>query len=335
MRAGARGRGVVEASARRRVGGASAGGPVGEVARRRAALALLSVVLAGACWGLSAVLAVTAFDRGVPPVRMAQARVVVALALLGPYLAWRQRGLLRPPPGTVPVLVGFGLSVALVNAAYYVAIERLSVGVAVSVQYTAPVLLLVLGAVGGRWRPGVLGWAAALLTGAGVVLVTGAFRGARLDLAGVAAAAGSAVTFASYLVTAEAAGRRGCHPATVLLWGFLVAVAFWTVAAPWWSWPAERLTDPRVALAVVGVGVVGTLLPFLLAVRAVRILSPALAGVVATVEPPFATAFAWALLGQRLEPLQVVGAALVLAGVGLAQRAASVRAETVAVEVAP
>lgn len=316
----------------------TAGGPVGQAATRagrRAALALLSVVVAGACWGLSAVLAVTAFDRGVPPVRMAQARVAVALALLGPYLAWRERDLLRPPPGTVLALVGFGLSVALVNAAYYVAIQRLSVGVAISVQYTAPVLLMVLGALGGRWRPGAVGWAAALLTVAGVVLVTGAFRAADLDPAGVGAAAASAVTFSSYLLTAEAAGRRGCHPGTVLFWGFLVAVAFWTVAAPWWSWPAQRLADPRVALAVLGVGVVGTLLPFLLAVRAVRVLSPALAAVAATVEPPFATAFAWILLGQRLEPLQAAGAALVLAGVGLARRAASVRAETVAVEVPP
>ncbi|HXF56315.1 MAG TPA: DMT family transporter [Actinomycetota bacterium] len=306
-----------------------------EAPGHRAALALLSVVLAGACWGLSAVLAVTAFERGVPPVRMAQARVAVAMALLGPYLAWRQRGLLRPPPGAGPALVGFGLSVALVNAAYYVAIDRLSVGVAISVQYTAPVLLLALGAVRGGSRPGALGWAAALLTVAGVVLVTGALHASGLDLAGVGAAAGSAVTFASYLLTAEAAGRRGCHPATILFWGFLVAVAFWTVAAPWWSWPAGRLADRRAALAVVGVGVVGTLLPFLLTVRAVRVLSPALAGVAATVEPPFATAFAWALLGQRLEPVQAVGAALVLAGVGLAHRAASVRAETVAVEVAP
>jgi drug/metabolite transporter (DMT)-like permease len=53
----------------------------------------------------------------------------------------------------------------------------------------------------------------------------------------LAAGLASAVLFALYLVFAEAAGRRGAHPATVLLWGFVAAVALWTVAAPWWSWP--------------------------------------------------------------------------------------------------
>jgi drug/metabolite transporter (DMT)-like permease len=296
--------------------------------------AVLSVVTAGACWGLSAVVAVRAFERGVPPVRLAQARVAVGLAVLVPYLVWRRRELLRPPPGSLPLLGAFGVSVALVNASYYVAIDRLSVGVAISVQYTAPVLLLVLAAGRGR-RFGALEWGAALATLCGVVLVTRAFRGSHVDGAGIVAAAVSAVTFATYLLSADGAGRRGSHPATVLLWGFAVAVAFWSVAAPWWSWPVERLADPRVALAVLGVGVLGTLLPFFLAVRAIPVLSPALAGIAATVEPPFAVAFAWLLLGQRLGPEQVAGGLLVLLGVFLAHRAASVRTETVAVEVAP
>ena len=70
--------------------------------------ALLRVVLAGACWAMAAVLAKYAFDRGMPPVRLAEARVAVALVALAPFLAWRRPGLLRPPPGNWPVLAGFG-----------------------------------------------------------------------------------------------------------------------------------------------------------------------------------------------------------------------------------
>ena len=50
--------------------------------RRRTAAALLRIVAAGTCWGLAAVMAKFAFDRGVPPVRMVEARVAVALAVL-------------------------------------------------------------------------------------------------------------------------------------------------------------------------------------------------------------------------------------------------------------
>jgi drug/metabolite transporter (DMT)-like permease len=287
------------------------------------------------------VLAKYAFEHGVAPVRLAEARVAVAAAALAPVLAWRRPELLRPPAGTWPALAGFGASVAAVNLTYYVAIDHLPVGVAIALQYTGPAMLLAataLLAARGRRAGGVLGaaarvvprsigqevgrlaWVAAGLTLAGAVLVSRALeRLGALDLTGLAAGLASAVLFATYLVTAEHAGRRGAEPATTLLWGFLIAVAIWAVAVPWWSWPLPALADPKVAAAVAGVGLIGTLLPFALAVGAVRVISAATAGIAATSEPVFAVVFAWVLLGQRLNPAQLAGAGLVVAGVVLAQ----------------
>jgi len=302
--------------------------------------ALLRVVLAGACWALAAVLAKYAFERGVPPVRLAEARVAIAVVALAPVLAWRRPDLLRPPPGTWPALAAFGASVAAVNLTYYVAIDHLPVGVAIALQYTGPAMLLAATAVALRGvdggpggsspaprdmgAPGRLAWVAAGLTLAGAVLVSRALEGlGGLDLPGLAAGLASAVLFAAYLLSAELAGRKGAEPATTLLWGFLVAVAIWAVVAPWWSWPLRTLADPGVAAAVAGVGLVGTLLPFALAVGAVRVISAATAGIAATAEPVFAVAFAWLLLGQTLNLAQLAGAALVVAGVVLAQLAAA------------
>jgi drug/metabolite transporter (DMT)-like permease len=313
---------------------------------RRAALAAgLRVVAAGTFWGLSAVIAKIAFDRGVPPTRMAEARVVVALVVLSLILLFARRGLFRPPPGSLPILAAFGLCVALVNGSYYVAIDRLSVGVATSLQYTAPVLLLGVAALGARRRrvrlaenarPGRMVWMAGAITLAGAVLVSQAYRGfGRLSGVGLLAAAGSSIFFAGYLLTAGSAGRKGADPATVLVWGFVFAIAFWSFAAPWWSWPVSKLSDGHVALAVLGVGVVGTLIPFFLAVGAVRVLTPATAGIAATVEPPAAAAFAWIFLGQHLSAVQIMGGVLVLAGVALSQRASVISPRTMAVDMAP
>jgi drug/metabolite transporter (DMT)-like permease len=314
--------------------------------------ALGRVVLAGACWALAAVLASFAFGRGVPPVRLAEARVGVALVALAPFLAWRRPDLLRPPPGTWPVLAGFGACVAAVNLAYYLAIDHLPVGVAVALQYTGPAMLVAAttllardagsGGPGGAGlaprsigNPGRLAWAAAGLTLAGAVLVSRALEGlGALELPGLAAGLASAVLFAAYLLAAERAGRRGVEPATTLVWGFLVAVAIWAVAVPWWSWPVATLADPAVAGAVLGVGLVGTLLPFALAVGAVRVISAATAGIAATAEPVFAAGFAWLLLGQHLTPAQLAGGALVVAGVVLAQLAAA-RGDARAAPVSP
>jgi len=291
------------------------------VARPSSALgALLRVVAAAFCWGLNAVFAKAAFERGVPPARLAEARVTVALLALAPLLAWRQPALLRTSRSSLPVLAAFGVCVAAVNFAYYLAIDHLPVGVAISLQYTAPVLLLGFTAVVARRPPGLLAWAAGALTLAGAVLVSQALEGAAgADAAGLAAGLASAVLFAAYLLLAERAGRLGVPPATVLLWGFVAAVAVWSVAAPWWSWPFARLAQPRVALAVLGVGLVGTLLPFFLAVDAVRHIPAATAGIAATSEPVFAAALAWLLLGQHLDAGQLAGGLLVVAGVALAQ----------------
>jgi drug/metabolite transporter (DMT)-like permease len=299
-------------------------------------LATLAVVLAAFCWGISAVFAKGAFERGIPAARMAEARVAVAGIPLLVYLAWRRRDLLRPPPAALTPIVVFGVGVVAVNWCYYTAIDRLPVGVAISIQYTAPVLVLLLTALVARRTPGWLTGSAGVLTLVGAVLVSGAYAGLRdLDGLGVTAAFGSALAFALYLLSAEAAGRRRAHPATILTVGFGVAAIVWGIALPWWDWPIDRLTDPQIALRVLGVGVVGTLIPFLLAVSAVRVISAAVAGIAATTEPVFASALAWLLLGQALGLPQLVGGGLVVAGVILAQLARGADAgESVTVEVA-
>ena len=294
------------------------------------------MVLAAFCWGISAIFAKGAFERGIEPVRMAEARIVVAAIPLLAYLLLRRRHLLVPPRDSRAAILVFGLGLVAVNGAYYTAIDRLPVGIAIAIQYTGPVMVLLISAVLLQRAPTRRVWAAALLTLAGAVLVSGAYAGLRdLDGVGVAAAAVSAVTFAIYLLSAEAAGKRGSHAATTLAIGFLVATVAWGAWLPWWSWPFERLADPEIALRVLGVGLVGTLLPFLLMVTALRIISAGVAGIASTSEPVFASALAWLLLGQVLDLPQLIGGGLVVAGVVLAQitrRGAA--GESVAVEVA-
>ena len=278
------------------------------------------MVVAAFCWGLNAVFAKGAFEAGIAPERMAQARTAVAGIPLLAYLVLFRRDLLVPPPATRGPILLFGIGLVAVNWAYYTAIDRIPVGVAISLQDTAPVMVLLGVAVVARRSPAGLLWVAALLTLLGAVLVSGAYDGLRgLDGFGVAAGFASAVAFAVYLLSAEAAGARGGHPATVLAGGFVVASIVWGVLLPWWGWPIDRLADPEIALRVLGVGLVGTLFPVLLVVNALRTLSAAVAGIAATTEPVFAVGLAWLLLGLSLGVVQLLGAGLVVAGVVLAQ----------------
>jgi len=289
---------------------------------RAIVLATGACVLAATCWAANAIIAAGAFERGVDPGRLAEARVVVALVPLAFVLLLTRRDLVRPPRAALGPLIGFGISMMVVNWAYYVAIDRVPVGVAISLQYTAPVLLLVgMAVVTRRFPPGVL-WIAGGLTLAGAALVSGALGAAgALDLDGLGLLAGvlSAVSFAGYLLSAELAGRRGSHPVSTLFIGFVVAVALWAVVLPVWDWPFDRLADPEVAWRVLAVGLVGTLLPFALVVAALRLVTSAVAGIATTTEPVLAAALAWLLLDQSLGAGQLIGGALVVAGVLAAQ----------------
>jgi drug/metabolite transporter (DMT)-like permease len=292
-------------------------------AQRVTLLATLACVVAAGCWAANAVIATGAFERGVTPAQLAQARVVVALVPLALFLAFARRDLLRPSRAAVPALIAFGASMVVVNVSYYVAIDRVPVGVAISLQYTAPVLILAGTALLSRRSPPALIWLAGAMTLLGAILVSGALGSAAgsqpLDRLGLLAGVASALSFAGYLLSAERAGGTGSHPVTTLFIGFVVAVAIWIVLMPPWSWPVGLLADPQVAWRVVAVGLVGTLLPFALVVTALRWISSAVAGIATTAEPVLAAALAWLFLGQGLSATQLLGGALVVAGVVAAQ----------------
>ena len=293
-----------------------------DAARRAVLFATLAVVVAAFCWGLNAVIAKGAFEAGIAPARLAEARTLVGGVPLIAYLALRRRDLLIPPRSAIGPIIVFGLGLVAINFAFYTAIDRVPVGVALSLQYTAPVLVLVGVALVARRAPGGIVWLAALLTLLGATLVSGAYAGLRdLDGLGLAAGVASAIFFGIYLLSAQAAARRGAHPATVLAGAFAVASVAWGIILPWWGWPVGRLAEPEIVLRVLGVGLVGTLFPFLLVVNALRLLPAAVAGIAATTEPVFATGLAWLLLNQSLGPAQLVGGGLVVGGVVLAQSA--------------
>lgn len=319
--------------------GAEARGTLRDMRSRSAAIATIACVAAAACWAANAVVAAGALELGISPERLAETRVLVAIVPLLAYLLATRRDLLRPPPAVLPILVAFGVCVVGANWAYYLAIERVPVGVAISIQYTAPVLILGASAVVARRVPPASIWTAGALTLIGAALVSGAIGqpqgGDALDATGLGAAVISAVTYAGYLVTAEAAGRRGVHPATTLLTGFAVAAVLWAVILPVWDWPFELLRQGDVAWRILAIGLLGTLLPFALTVVAVRWISSAVAGIATTTEPVLAAILAWVVLQQALTPPQLIGGGLVVAGVLTAQLARQPSPQVTPVEIAP
>ena len=300
---------------------------------RRPAVGYAMVLAATALWGINGSFAKAALSSGLSSFRLTEVRSTGAALILVLALLLTRPWSLRITRAELPFLLLFGVAgLAFVQLLYFVAIHRLEIGVALLIQYLAPVLIAL-------WARLVLEepvrrrvWAALVLALGGLSLVVDLWSGVALDGLGVLAALASAVAFALYILLAENAVARR-DPFSLLALGFTFAALFWAVVQPWWSFPTEYLND-RVSLdgslvsttlpvwaLLLGVVLVGTIVPFLLLLAALRHLSATRAGVTAMFEPVAGALVAYALLGESLTGTQFVGGAIVLAGILLAQTA--------------
>lgn len=274
--------------------------------RSGVALALIAAVF----FGVSGVVAADAF-AAVDPIQLAQIRSVGAALLLG-AIAYRRRAVATG--GRLGELFFFGVILAAVTAAFYVAIDRLGVGPGVTVQFLGPVLVLVWMVLVQRRAVPRLAWAAAVVAVTGTALVNRAWDVAALDGVGVAAGLAAAVTFAAYLVMGERLGRS-LTGLGVTAYGFAFSALIWVVASPVTVPQVPAMVWVELGWVVVG----GTVLPFLLEIAAVRRADPGRVGVAATTEPVIAALVAWVALGQGLSVVQLVGVGMVAAGVATIQ----------------
>ncbi|MFD5725754.1 MULTISPECIES: EamA family transporter [unclassified Streptomyces] len=286
----------------------------------------LGLALASAfAFGGSGVAAKPLIEAGLDPLHVVWLRVAGAALVMLP-VAWRHRALVRNRP---VLLLGFGLlAVAGVQACYFAAISRIPVGVALLVEYLAPAL--VLGWVRFVQRRPVTRAAAlgVVLAAGGLACVVEVWAGLSFDVIGLALALGAACCQVGYFVLSDqGGGAEPPHPVGVIAYGLLIgALVLTAIARPWgmdWSvLGGDTVMDGAAVpawLLLVWIVLLATVIAYVTGVISVRLLSPAVAGVVACLEAVIATVLAWVLLGEHLAAPQLIGGALVLAGALIAQ----------------
>ncbi len=231
---------------------------------------------------------------------------------------WRPREL-RIRRQDIAQFAAFGVfGMGAVQWLYYEAIQRIPIAVALVVEFTAVILVLLYARLRGR-RVGAALWYAGILSLAGCFFASGAYdAGLRaVNGDGVLIAAFDALLFTSYFVLGEGLAAR-YSAWTMAVYGFGFALLAWQLGQPAWSLPWTTTTG-EVWLRVAGVVVIAAVIPFTLGFVALRLLPAARVSIVATSEPFIAAVIAWAVLGQSLQIPQIVGGALVLGGILIAQ----------------
>ena len=267
--------------------------------------------------------------------RLTQIRITSAALILLIIALIKGKKQLYAKRSEIKDLVLFGvIGIAVVNSFYYFALKYLYVSVALIIEFTAPIWIALYLRFVKKKNISRTAWIGIICAFLGLVLISQIWSGKSLHPLGVIVAILDALALAYYFLTADRLGQNRSS-LSLTTWGMGIASIFWAIALPWWNFPFEFLTQsfslsgelsgysaPGWVL-ILWIVVTATVIPYLLTVAAIRELSASTSSVIAMLEPIIAGVIAWWLLNEAFNTTQLIGCAVLLAGIYLADKARS------------
>lgn len=265
--------------------------------------------------------------------RLTQIRSTGAALILIAFAVMKGKRQLYARKDELKDLLVFGtVGVAAVTSFYFFAIKYLYVSVALIIEFTASIWIVLYLRFVKKKQISPLMWWGILCAFSGLVLVSQIWTGTSLHPIGVAVAFADAFALSIYFLYADRLSQTRTS-LSLMTWGIGVAAVFWALVLPWWNFPFEYLTNtyslegnlsnysaPGWAL-VLWIIIIGTVIPYLLTVTGIRELSASTGSVIGMIEPIFAGVIAWWLLSEAFNAIQLLGCAVVLLGIYLADKA--------------
>lgn len=279
------------------------------------------------CWGAAATAGKAIFSgrlfaghAPISPLVLSQARTSFAVTLLALFLLLRFGvSFFRISRRDLAICVLTGtLGLAGSNYFYYLAIEKATVAIAITLQYTAPVWVLMAMVFRGRERFTVRRLSAVVLALAGIALAIDVFHsGLSLKAMGVIGGMIASFSFAFYNIAAQDLVSRN-HQFKVMFYALLAAATLWLILNPPERLIAQHFSSAQWAFLFL-FACLSTLLPYFFYFTGLKYLDPTRAIIASCLEPVFAILFAAIFVGERLRVLQVGGIAAVLAATLMVQ----------------
>ncbi|WP_245782591.1 EamA family transporter [Actinokineospora terrae] len=225
-------------------------------------------------------------------------RLVLAAVVL--VALWRPS--LRANRRAIPVIVAYGVVLGVMNLCFYAALDRIPLGIAVTVEFLGPLAVALAGS--RRWLDGL--WA--LLAASGVVLL--ANTGGDVSVVGLLLALAAGACWAGYILLSAALGSRTTDGSGLAL----AAVVSGLLVAPFgFAGAGTALLAPGVLLAGLGVALMSSVIPYSLELKALRSIPPRVFGVLMSLEPAVAAVAGLLVLGEQLRPPQWIAIVCVVA----------------------
>jgi drug/metabolite transporter (DMT)-like permease len=273
----------------------------------------------------------------ISPFRLAQVRSIGAFVILLTITLIIARPTLKASKKQLNMLAAYGIiGFAAVQAGYFLGIQRgVPLSLVLIVEFTAPIwIALWIKYVRKMYVPPSM-WSAIALSLLGLILLAQVWNGLSFDLIGLLGALFSAFALTAYFLIGKSFGTSRTA-LSLTVWGLGMASLTWLASMPVWEFPFEVFTidmDLKGVFAgntlpgwllILWIIVMGTIVPYLFVIAGLRLLSASTSSVIGMLEPVLAGVFAWIWLEQSWNGIQLIGAAVVLIGIYIADRARSV-----------
>lgn len=278
-------------------------------------------MLSACCFGTSGPLAKAALTAGLSASQVTAARICLGAVLLLAGTAVVRPAALRLLRRDVPLLVAYGLvGVAGVQLLSFISVARLPIGIALLLEYLSPVLVTLWVRFVRRTRLHRAVWLGVALAVLGLLLVARVWDGLALDTVGLLAGLATAVCSATYFLLGERSVAAG-DPIGATAWGLVVGAVAISFLAPPWTFTGLLTAPaafgpwhPPLWQLLLAIAAVSTVVAYGAGMASLRHLPPSVVSVLSLIEPVVASALAWALLGQALTAVQLVGGVILLGG---------------------
>ena len=297
---------------------------------------LLLAVGSAFAFGSSGPFAKSLMEAGWSPTAAVTARLAGGALLMAIFATVVKRDWIREALQHGRTVIAYGIiPIAGAQLCYFNAVAHLSVGVALLLEYTAPILVVGWVWATTRRRPSSLTLTGVALAIAGIMLVLGIFErgglsGAHINLIGVGWALAAAVCAACYFVMSSsvATDGDGLNPVTLATAGLIVGAAAVAALGVTGVMPLTFNTNDTVIagmttswlVPVIALALIPTAIAYTLGIMGIARLQPRFASLVGLSEVMFAVLAAWVLLGEAITPVQAVGGIVVLVGLTLARQ---------------
>ncbi|TFH41796.1 MAG: hypothetical protein E4H01_14390 [Lysobacterales bacterium] len=280
------------------------------------ALGTASALVAATGYGSAYVMARVAYDYGLNSFTLNFLRFLVLAIIIAVWIGLR-RGDFRLPRRALIITLMMGLLITTAGITNFAAIAFIPVSLAILVFYTYPLVTLILNSIVERRTPEPIDYLAIACAFAGLALIL-KVSVEQLNATGIALALAGSLTAGAHLVAAQYA-MRVAHFGVVVLYmsvSACVLAGMVTLAFGQFSLPASAQGLWLLATVITAfcIGMAAML-------TGVRMIGPVRTSIIMCMEPPVVIGFAYLLLGERLSAIQLLGSALVIAGIVIAQSA--------------